>query len=207
MSQKHAGSVIDRLNFDHGFSREVADSEGIETTMAGYDHKHSDMRIIMLAAHSTNENMHGNYGPNRDNSITSLVDSSELSIAMSAIFERLVALNPMNQPSAFAPPVEKKKPWRLEESERMLHSPKSNTVVLTSKEFEFINYMASKGKSVVTSMELLQNLDYPRNESGYLALKSLVYRLRKKIDKIDCSFPIKTVHGVGYSFTSNIVLE
>ncbi|ABB23963.1 response regulator receiver domain protein (CheY-like) [Pelodictyon luteolum DSM 273] len=94
--------------------------------------------------------------------------------------------------------------WRLMKSDWVLRSPSNIPIQLTSKEYELIMFLIQQDTAVISRAEILKHLDYPYNEYGSLALKSLVYRLRKKMDDAGCTFPIKTIHGTGYALSSPI---
>ena len=91
--------------------------------------------------------------------------------------------------------------WSLSLNLWTLLTPQGNSILLTAKEFELIRYLGLRKTDLVPRQDLLKHLDYPHNESGHLALDSLVYRIRKKINPFYAGNLIKNVRGIGYSLS------
>ncbi len=88
--------------------------------------------------------------------------------------------------------------WSLSLNLWILLTPQGDSILLTAKEFELIWYLGLRKNDLVPRQDLLKHLDYPHNESGHLALDSLVYRIRKKINPFYAGNLIKNVRGIGY---------
>ncbi len=91
--------------------------------------------------------------------------------------------------------------WSLSLNLWTLLTPQGDSILLTAKEFELIRYLGSRKTDLVPRQDLLKHLAYPHNESGHLALDSLVYRIRKKINPFFAGNLIKNVRGIGYSLS------
>lgn len=175
----------------------LPDQSGL--VVADHVRKNTDMRIIMLTAHSTLDDKIGGYQSGADIYMTKPVDCRELSAAITSMFERMPSpLLQTNQNTV------QSSSWRLMKSDWVLRSPSNIPIQLTSKEYELIMFLIKRNSEVVSRTEILKHLDYPYNEYGSLALKALIYRLRKKIDEAGCTFPVKTIHGTGYALSTPI---
>lgn len=91
--------------------------------------------------------------------------------------------------------------WTLMSEGWLLITPGGDSIELTLREYKFIQALSRSDSIAVTRKELLQMLEYQNDEYGNRALESLVHRLRTKT-AIYGSAPIKTAHGVGYSFAA-----
>ena len=98
--------------------------------------------------------------------------------------------------------------WRLEPSERLLHSPDGAVVDITSGEFDLLLAFVARPRRVLTRDQLL---DLARGRSSSAFDRSIdvqISRLRRKIEA-DPREPalIKTVRSGGYIFTSEVRQE
>ena len=185
----------------------LPDQSGIE--LCEYIKNNTDMRIVMLTARSTVEDKLAAYGSGADIYLVKPVDFRELSASINNLLKRndIVLQLPVQQQllnEADLTLTEKKKPWKLVREEWFLMNPDSKMIKLTSKEFEFMNCFVANSHKTIPRKEILSILDY--EEYGKRALESLVHRLRLKID-INGTSPIKTVFGVGFNFTEELVID
>ncbi len=82
------------------------------------------------------------------------------------------------------------------EKKNLLQNDKS--IKLTKNEFKFVETILSNNGRVFTADELINIIWYEEFdlEVNITNLKSLIYRLRKKVP----GFPIKNIYGMGYKF-------
>lgn len=90
--------------------------------------------------------------------------------------------------------------WRLDQSQWMLYEPNGGQIKLTSQEFEFLKILSKYPNKSVPRSLILEQMGKDPEHYDPRNLDALVLRLRKKIeDAASAAFPLKTVHGVGYS--------
>jgi len=100
----------------------------------------------------------------------------------------------------------KKAQWTLARDEWLLTMPDGHKVKLTSKEFDFMIILISRNKKVLERREFAQGNSVSVDEFRSGALEALVHRLRRKTSIANSDSPIKTIHGIGYSFTGEITV-
>jgi DNA-binding response OmpR family regulator len=167
--------------------------------LSKYLRSNSQMRILMLLDHASEEQRLDSYESGVDMCLSIPFNLSEL-IAVVTNMLRRIPVTEMAYQGA------KSVSWMLICEEWALLTPDRKTLKLTSKEFAFLNCLAAKPRNIVTRSFLLDILGYEHNECGNRSLESLVYRLRKKISP-NLDTPIKTANGSGYSFLSAIGLH
>ena len=74
------------------------------------------------------------------------------------------------------------------------------SVSLTAKEFQFLEYFMLHPDQVVTSKQLLASLWLVDAEPMSNVVAAQVRRLRCKLTSLGCDRPIETVYGLGYRF-------
>ena len=182
----------------------LPDQNGL--VLAEYIRNNTDMRIIILTAQSSLESKVEGYKAGADIYLVKPVDFSELSASIYSILGRLDKNLPITSELKKIGPHRNEEPssWTLVRSDWTLSNPNGDEIKLTSKEFDFIELLASSPNTVVVRQDLLKRLDYDNNEYGNRSLDALVHRLRLKKKSINCRIPIKTNHGSGYSFSASI---
>lgn len=90
----------------------------------------------------------------------------------------------------------------LDISARQLFSPSGEEIVLTTAEFNLLAALLRRRGQVLSRDQLMNAVKGRDWESYDRAIDGLVSRLRQKIpNRHGQSHYIRTVHGVGYSFT------
>ncbi len=169
------------------------------------------MRIVMLTGRTAMDDKLAAYESGADIYLVKPVDFRELAASVNNLLKRnnIVLQLPNQQPrtnDAELTSSEKKKLWRLVREDWHLCTPDGKRIKLTSKEFEFMSCFAANSHNTIPRKEILSILEYEHNEYGKRALESLVHRLRLKTE-INGACPIKTVFGVGFSFTEELVID
>jgi len=169
-----------------------------------YLRNNSDMYILMLISKQMIDDKLTCYRAGADMLLEKPVDFRELSAILGNIFDRIGSPERAAQPQANHPA---KTPegvsWKIMRDGWALISPKGESISLTLKEFKFLLSLSNTSAMAVSRKELLKTLEYQNDEYGHRALESLVHRLRNKTATLGSS-PIKTAHGVGYSFTAPV---
>lgn len=185
----------------------LSDQSGL--VLGEFVRKNTDMRIIMLTARASVDDKLAGYTSGADIYLVKPVDFREVIAAISTILERLNGdpsqLLRRDEEHALLP--EKKNPWKLVRSQWLLLAPEGEEIRLTSKEFEFLFCVASNHQRVAKRKEIFHAMCYKEDDSRCAAIEALVHRLRRKTEINGATSPIKTIHGVGYRFTADIVIE
>lgn len=186
----------------------LPDQEGL--VLAEYVRKNTDMRIIILTARVSPEDRIAGYEAGADNYMVKPVDVKELALTIGNLFSRIESANPTGATpltmAGTAADLTEEPLWRLDRNDWSIHTPHSDRLSLTAKEYDFMKIMARHTEEVVPRQEILRLLGYPSNPYGNRALESMLYRLRQKIEVSGCPFPVKTYRGVGYCRTMPIRL-
>lgn len=97
--------------------------------------------------------------------------------------------------------------WRVCPSTWHLFLPSSEAVKLTGQETQFLSYLATHPAQPQSRKKIVESLGKAMYDYDYRNLDALVLRLRKKVAQYTPSpLPLKTVHGLGYSVTSDMAL-
>lgn len=174
----------------------LPDQSGLE--VAQYLRDKTQLGIIMLTAMGTEQDRISGYRAGADLYFVKPVDCNELAAAINNLYARLYSQTIQNN----ADPLE----WHLNSQTWELTSPNKVTLKLTTKEIGFLEVLVNSDEDVVSRNTLLTELNYNADgHYGNKALEVMVNRLRKKIrDVTQGEAPIKTIHAVGYYFSSPI---
>lgn len=128
----------------------------------------------------------------------------ELLARLNSLYRRLQATGWSRQPTgtvAFAG-------WRLDLQDRKLFSPVHREVPLTTTEFALLRALVSRPYQELSRDELMRQIKGRAVEGLGRNIDVHIARLRQKIET-DPGDPalLKTVHGVGYTFCSDVVAE
>jgi DNA-binding response OmpR family regulator len=95
--------------------------------------------------------------------------------------------------------------WQLDQPKRELRSPEGKLCALTTAEFDLLTVFVKRPNRVLTRDAIMEHLKGDNWAANDRAIDTQVARLRKKLES-DRDHPslIKTVRGVGYSFTSDV---
>ena len=183
----------------------LPDQDGL--VLAEYVRKNTDMRIIMLTAQSSQKSKIIAYESGADLYLTKPVDFPELSASITSILGRLGNSHAGEHETEKIETAANReiKPWELSRKEWALFTPEGEKIILTPKEFDLVEKLASCPWKVVEREVLLQTLDYENTASGNRSLDALVHRMRRKKGNGDNYIPVKTSHGAGYCFSAPIV--
>lgn len=98
--------------------------------------------------------------------------------------------------------------WMLDTSNWRLIAPNRKTLKLTATEFAFLALLCQQQGAVCRREELVETLSRPRTQFDNRHLDAIVSRLRRKIESAThLPSAIKVVYGIGYTFTSPVIME
>jgi two-component system OmpR family response regulator len=184
----------------------LPDQDGL--VLAEYARKNTDMRIIIFTGRASIDDHLSAQNAGADLYLVKPVDLRELSATIAALLSRVEAPSIPKQTLDHDKQRElTTEPWRLVSSKRILKSPQGNEIYLTSKEFDLITQLTINHQALHHHVELIVRLGYHNYELGRKSLRSLVNRLRKKIEFNNTKSPIQTYQGMGYIFLANITIE
>jgi DNA-binding response OmpR family regulator len=193
--QTLAGGSFNIAIFDVG----LPDQSGY--TLAEYARQKTSMGIIIMTARGEAADRLQGYSSGADLYLVKPVDCRELAATIRNLYRRLSALTVQ---SPQTPPAHS---WVLEKSTWRLVTPDRCVITLTAKEMQFISCLAAADGNTVSREHLLDKLGYGDDEYANRAMDSLVRRLRRKIEEqTSTTSPLKTVHTMGYCFTSPLAM-
>ena len=97
--------------------------------------------------------------------------------------------------------------WRVCPSTWHLFLPSSQAVKLTGQETLFLACLASHPAQAQSRTKIVESMGKSFSQYDYRNLDTLVLRLRKKVSQHSANpLPLKSVHGLGYSVSSDFAL-
>lgn len=148
---------------------------------------HPACGIVMFTARdSTRDRIHG-YGMGVDHYVTKPIRMEEL-LAVLKSLERRVCLP---------------KVWQLSQSEWHLLTPSAVQIPLSGMEYKFLSILNAKAGLAVSRRHIVELLGKDRISYDDRNLDALVLRLRRKVRSLTAEdFPLKTIHGSGYTLST-----
>lgn len=167
----------------------LPDEDGL--TLARHLRATSRCGVIILSARSMVDDRISGYQSGADTYMIKPVDCRELTAAIDSLLQRPYPVTLTSNA------------WHFDPDQWLLTSPSQVAVNLTGMELKLMRRLVIKPGETVERSELLMSIYGRDDEHAGRALEALIRRLRQKIIKT-CSepSPIKTFHGVGYSFSS-----
>ena len=93
--------------------------------------------------------------------------------------------------------------WRIDSLNLILHTPEGHSVPITRQEHLFLQVLNDAPSQTLTREKLVRAL--ARGEYDERSLDSIAARIRKKVSAVtSLRFPLKTVHGAGYSLSTKM---
>lgn len=98
--------------------------------------------------------------------------------------------------------------WLLDATNWMLIAPNHSSLKLTATEFAFMRVLCNRLGEICLREDLLEALARPRSNFDNRHLDAVVSRLRRKLEECtNLPAPIKSVYGVGYTFTASATVQ
>lgn len=193
----------------------LRDQSGI--ILVEYLKKNTDVYILVLVTNNVTEERIACYHAGADSILAKPYDIKEIAALIQNIYSRhnnqpengfgnsIMQTHNAISVSAEGLLTREGPSWTLMSEGWILITPGGDSIELTLREYKFIRALSQSNSIAVSRKELLQILEYQNDEYGNRALESLVHRIRTKT-AIYGSAPIKTAHGVGYSFAAVVNL-
>lgn len=173
----------------------LPDISGLQ--LVEYVRKNTGMRCIILTACNLIDDRIAGYDSGADLYMVKPVDCRELASALSGMVRRFET----SGPATGAP-----EQWQLDRRNAALITPHGTTLMLTSRELDFLHCLAGSPEKTISRETILNSMRYRNDEFANRALESLIRRLRRKIEGFFGSSPIQTRYGDGYTFSAPITL-
>ena len=161
----------------------------------------TSMGVIVLTAHDSAEDRVRGYELGADLYLVKPIDVRELSFAVKNLISRM-GNNTEKLLSS------KLDAWQLNTENWQLTAPNGECCNLSAKEMELIQKLHQLDGEVLNKYLLGAAMGYSDDEHGKRALESAILRLRRKLANMGCTnTPIKTAHGVGYTFSAKLIVS
>lgn len=175
----------------------LPDQSGV--VLAEFIRKNTNMRIVILTARSSLESRVAAYKAGADTYLLKPVDTAELIATVESNMGRVALQGDSGQMRHHLPFEDLSDNWRLVRSSATLLAPTGEKISLSSKEFDFMELLATNQDTNVSRSAIMAALDYDDAKSGSQVLDVLIHRLRQKAADKGVRLPIKTVRGKGYA--------
>lgn len=164
------------------FDRVLPDGDGLETATA-LATKHKDIGLVLLSSESD------------DDRIDALRRGVDYCLSAPTRLDELLAV--VNN---LARRLGRQGDWQIDSINLILHTPDGQSVPVTRQEHLFLQVLNDAPSQALTREKLVRAL--ARGEYDERSLDSIAARLRKKVSAVTrLQFPLKTVHGSGYSLS------
>ncbi|MHA7774942.1 response regulator transcription factor [Roseibium sp. M-1] len=156
--------------------------------------KHDTCGIIMLTAHGDTESRVRGFDSGADIYLVKHTSLREILAAVQSLLRRL----PSGSGEGGGGPE-----WVLDSVSWKLRPPEGMAIKLTATEKTFLEALVVKSGATCTREDLARQLASRQTQFDNRHLDAVVSRLRRKIqDQTGVEPPIKSVYGVGYSFSA-----
>jgi two-component system, OmpR family, response regulator len=147
--------------------------------------------VIMLTSMSQQRDKNNGLAGGAADYVTKPFDADELALRIRAVLRR--------SPSRLPPDVVSFSGWRLETTSRTLTSPADRSLILTNAEFALLCVFLKRPDRPIRHTQILEQMQTIHGFSTEHALKTLVSRLRIKLEYLEPgSELIQTIYGIGY---------
>ena len=165
------------------FDRFLTDGDGLEAAVA-LATKHSDIGLIMLSSESEDDRLKA-LRRGVDHCLSRPTRPDELLAVVNNLARRL----------------NRQGDWQMDSINMVVHTPDGHCIAITRQEHLFLHVLNKAPSRTRTRAQLVQAM--VRGEYDERSLDSIAARLRKKVSAVtSLRFPLKTVHGAGYSLST-----
>lgn len=173
---------------------DIALPDGDGFNLAGTIRAQLDCGIIMLTAHGDTESRVRGFDSGADIYLVKHTTLREITAAVHSLLRRL----PKDQMTEDAPAA-----WVLDAVAWTLRAPDGQSVKLTGTENTFAGVLIANAGLPCAREDLARILSRRQTQFDNRHLDAVVSRLRRKIfDQTRIDPPIKSVYGIGYSFSA-----
>ncbi|WP_048647097.1 response regulator transcription factor [Nitratireductor soli] len=192
-----AAELLDILRGDvlpHVVILDIALPDGNGFKLAGTIRAQLDCGIIMLTAHGDTESRVRGFDSGADIYLVKHTPLREITAAVHSLLRRL----PQDQAAEDAPAA-----WVLDAVGWTLLAPDGQAVKLTATENTFVGALIANAGQPCAREDLASILSRRQTQFDNRHLDAVASRLRRKIlDQTNIDPPIKSVYGIGYSFSA-----
>ena len=175
----------------------LPDGDGF--SLAGKIRSKIDCGIVMLTAHGNTESRVRGFESGADIYLVKHTSLREIAAAVQSLLRRL----PPDPDATDADSGNMSTAWVLDTVTWTLLAPDGQAVKLTATENTFVSALIANPGAPRSREELASILSRRQTQFDNRHLDAVVSRLRRKIlDQTDMEPPIKSVYGVGYSFSA-----
>ena len=184
----HQCAALDLIEADAApsilvFDRFLTDGDGLEAAMA-LATRYTDMGLIMLSSDSDDDRVNA-LRRGVDHCLSRPTRPDELLAVVNNLARRL----------------NRQGDWQMDSINMVVHTPDGHCVPITRQEHLFLHVLNKAPSRTRTRAQLVSAMT--RGEYDERSLDSIAARLRKKVSAVtSLRFPLKTVHGAGYSLST-----
>ncbi|MBD3768127.1 MAG: response regulator transcription factor [Gammaproteobacteria bacterium] len=169
--------LLDRLVPDGDSVQHIADFKA-----------HHNGPIVLLTALGQTINRIEGYQTGIDHYFAKPVDLDELHIVLQNLLTKFNSQHAESNPD-----------WQIKQ--KVLYCPNLQTLALSSREALVLAFLMEHAGQILDKQTLLNALTIDDEEYDYRRMDSMLYRIRKKVAQVyEGSFPLETIHGLGYSW-------
>ena len=209
----HDAKTMDVKMAEQGYSIVILDiglpgEDGLSIATRLRQH-HPDLGIIMMTARGEIETKVQGLTTGADSYLVKPVDWRELAAVIESLQRRIQKSKP-TKPT--------KSTWLLKEAGRVLITPRSEKISLTSMEGQIMTLLAQHAETPVQRNVIIETVARRgHSEFDPRRLEVCISRLRQKLmaafnaqgetELVKDNLPVKSVRGVGYIFTQSIDIQ
>ena len=192
-------SALKIAPFPHVVILDVTLPDGDGFALAGRIRSQIDCGIIMLTAHGNTESRVRGFESGADIYLVKHTSLREIAAAVQSLLRRL----PPNPDATDEDSETVSTAWVLDTVTWTLQTPGGEAVKLTATENTFVRSLIANPGAPRSREELARILSKRQTQFDNRHLDAVVSRLRRKIlEQTGIEPPIKSVYGVGYSFSA-----
>lgn len=189
----------------------------VDSRAVGKDYKHalscigrsSSQFVIALVGDDEGERSAA-WGAGVNVCLSRDIDVAELAAALQVLATKRIRADPPNVRDGFVPAGnDGRGVWRLGGDGVTLIAPTGVKIVLSPREGYFIELLMAHHGSAVDTRDGLQLRGPGATRKWFLGRRTVpmvVCRLRRKLARLGLELPVRTIYGVGYSFTQERTL-
>ena len=151
---------------------------------------HPNCGVVMFTAKDSTRDRINGYSIGVDHYVTKPIRMDELLAVLQSLERR----------------ISQTKVWRLSQAEWALRSPAGVHIPISALEYKFLAVLNVKSGVSVARRQIIEQLGKDSVSYDDRNLDALVLRLRRKVRALtNEDFPLKTIHGSGYTLTRSLV--
>ncbi|WP_158268399.1 response regulator transcription factor [Limnohabitans sp. Hippo4] len=167
----------------------LPDGDGFDVAREVLNH-HPNCGVVMFTAKDSTRDRINGYGMGVDHYVTKPIRMDELLAILQSLERRICQT----------------KVWQLNKAEWALRSPSGVLIPVSALEYKFLTILNVKSGASVSRRHIIEQLGKDSVSYDDRNLDALVLRLRRKVRTQTIEdFPLKTIHGSGYTLTMALI--